>query len=80
MLSETITIAASFGSDIQRDVAMKVLRNMLSAWQTDVEGRHQNNRISMACEAQTNAPQCEGSERPSETRPHAFDPIPVGSR
>ncbi len=43
---ETITITASFGSEIQRDVSMKVLREFLEAWRRNVESAHKRNRIS----------------------------------
>lgn len=50
MLTETITITATFGSDMQRDVSMKVLRQMLAAWESETEQHHQKNRISIVYE------------------------------
>ncbi len=45
---ETITITAFFGSEIQRDVSMKVLREFLQAWRQNVESAHKKNKISFA--------------------------------
>jgi hypothetical protein len=47
MLTETIRITAAFGSEMQRDVAMKILRQILTAWESDTRERHQKNRISI---------------------------------
>ena len=47
MLTDTITITAAFGSEMQRDVAMKILRQILTAWESDTRERHQKNRISI---------------------------------
>jgi len=33
MPTETVTITASFGSDMQRDVAMRILRKVLAEWE-----------------------------------------------
>lgn len=45
MPTETITITANFGSDMQRDVAMRILRKMLAEWESEVESHHAKNRI-----------------------------------
>jgi hypothetical protein len=50
MLTETITITATFGSDMQRDVAMKILRQMLAAWESETEAHHQKNRVTIVHE------------------------------
>ena len=47
MLTETITITATFGSEMQRDVAVKVLRQILAAWACETEEHHQKNRIGI---------------------------------
>lgn len=47
MTTETVTITATFGSDLQRDVAMRILRKMLAEWETETEGHHQKNRVSI---------------------------------
>jgi hypothetical protein len=44
-LSATVTIEATFGSEIQRDVSVKVLREFLDAWKQNVESSHKRNRI-----------------------------------
>jgi len=46
--SSTVSIAASFGSDMQRDVAMRVLREFLDEWKTYTEEQHKRTRISIA--------------------------------
>ena len=43
----TVTIKAIFGSDMQRNVAMRVLRGPLDEWKTYTQGRHTRNRISI---------------------------------
>ena len=45
MLSATVTIEATFGSQIQRDVSVKVLREFLDAWKQNVESIHNRNRV-----------------------------------
>ena len=46
-LSRTITIEATFGSEIQRDVAMRVLRQFLSAWRENVESAHKEKKVAI---------------------------------
>ena len=48
MPTETVTITASFGSEMQRDVAMRILRKVLAAWEAETERLHQKNRVSIA--------------------------------
>jgi hypothetical protein len=43
--SSTVSIEASFGSDMQRDVAMRVLREFLDEWKTYTEERHKRTQI-----------------------------------
>ena len=38
-------IDATFGSEIQRDVSMKVLQEFLRAWKTNVEEAHKRNKV-----------------------------------
>jgi hypothetical protein len=47
MPTETVTITASFGSDMQRDVAMRILRKVLAEWEAETERLHQKNRVSI---------------------------------
>jgi hypothetical protein len=42
-----ITIDARFGSDIQRDVSLKVLKEFLGAWKANVESAHKKNNITI---------------------------------
>ena len=44
-LTATVTIEATFGSEIQRDVTVKVLREFLDAWKQNVESNHKRNRV-----------------------------------
>jgi hypothetical protein len=44
-LKSTVTIEVSFGSEIQRDVSMKVLRQLLEAWKTNLIAAHQRNKV-----------------------------------
>ena len=46
-LSATVTIEATFGSDIQRDVFLRVLREFLDAWKQNVESAHQTNTLRL---------------------------------
>ncbi len=47
---ETITITAVFGSEIQRDVSMKVLWEFLEAWRQNVQSAHKKNKITLVPE------------------------------
>jgi hypothetical protein len=40
-----VKIEATFGSDIQHDVSMKILTQFLEAWKMNVEGAHKKNSI-----------------------------------
>ena len=44
---QRITIEARFGSDIKRDVSLKVLRDFLQAWKANVESAHKKNTITI---------------------------------
>jgi hypothetical protein len=44
-LIRLVRIEATFGSDIQHDVSMKVLTQFLEAWKMNVEGAHKKNSI-----------------------------------
>jgi hypothetical protein len=44
---QRITIDTSFGSDIQREVSMKVLKEFLAAWKANVESAHKKNKITI---------------------------------
>ena len=41
-----ISIEVSFGSEIQRDVAMRVLRQFLVVWEANVESAHKKMKSS----------------------------------
>ena len=47
-LNYRISIEASFGSDIQRDVPLRVLREFLEAWNANVESAHKKSEIIIA--------------------------------
>jgi hypothetical protein len=40
-----ICVEASFGSEIQRDVSLRVLREYLEAWKASAEASHKKNEI-----------------------------------
>jgi hypothetical protein len=44
-LKHRISVEASFGSEIQRDVSLRVLREFLEAWRLNVESAHKKNEI-----------------------------------
>jgi hypothetical protein len=46
-LTRTITIQATFGSDLQRDAAMRTLKAVLRAWEESVEAAHQHNKVTI---------------------------------
>jgi hypothetical protein len=46
-LIRLVKIKASFGSDIQHDVCMKILREFLEAWKMNVESAHKKNRVTI---------------------------------
>lgn len=43
----SISIDAIFGSEIQRDVSMKVLSQFLQAWTANVNAAHQKNKVTV---------------------------------
>jgi len=46
-LHHVITVDASFGSDIQRDVALRTFRHMLMVWKETVEASHKKNKVTI---------------------------------
>ena len=42
---DIITIEAQFGSEFQRDVAMRALKQLLDTWKQTVEATHKQNKI-----------------------------------
>jgi hypothetical protein len=40
-----ISIEAEFGSDIQRDVSLRVLREYLTGWEQSVVSAHKKNKV-----------------------------------
>ena len=47
MLHVSIMIDATFGSEIQRDVSLKVLKQFLEAWTENVKSAHKKNRVTV---------------------------------
>ena len=47
LLKETVTIQMTFGSEIQRAVSLKTLRQLLREWQKTVEDAHKKNNITI---------------------------------
>lgn len=47
-LRRFITVDATFGSEFQRTVAMRALREFMGSWKDVVESRHQRNTINIA--------------------------------
>jgi hypothetical protein len=41
-------VDAAFGSDIQRDVALRTLSRMLMVWKETVEGSHKDNKVTLS--------------------------------
>lgn len=52
MLHVSIMIDATFGSEIQRDVSLKVLKEFLEAWTQNVESSHKKNRVAISVKQQ----------------------------
>jgi hypothetical protein len=46
-LIRLIRIEAVFGSDVQHDVSLKVLREFLEAWKMNVQSAHKKNKITI---------------------------------
>lgn len=44
-LKHRVCVEASFGSEIQRDVSLRVLREYLDAWKMNVESSHKKNEV-----------------------------------
>jgi hypothetical protein len=44
-LKHRICVEVSFGSEIQRDVSLRVLREYLEAFKTSVESAHKRNEV-----------------------------------
>jgi hypothetical protein len=49
-IEEAITIRATFGSAIQREVSMRVLQQFLKVWQHNVEAAHRKNKVTITRE------------------------------
>jgi len=47
VLHVSIVIDATFGSEVQRDVSMKVLKQFLDAWAQNVKAAHKANRVTI---------------------------------
>jgi hypothetical protein len=50
VLGHAVTIEATFGSDHQRAVAVKVLKGLLTAWKVNVESNHKKNAVTITHE------------------------------
>jgi hypothetical protein len=53
LLHVSITIEATFGSDVQRDVSVKVLKQFLEAWAQNVESSHKKNKVAISMKQQS---------------------------
>ena len=42
-----VTIAGTFGSEMQREIAMRTLKNLLAIWQREVESHHKKNKLNI---------------------------------
>ncbi len=41
------TIAGTFGSEMQRQIAMRTLADLIVIWQREVESRHKKNKLTV---------------------------------
>jgi hypothetical protein len=48
--THTITIKTTFGSDIQHDVSMRVIKEYLEAWRATVLAGHPRNKVTITYE------------------------------
>jgi hypothetical protein len=42
-----VTIAGNFGSEMQRQIALRTLADLLFIWQREVESRHKKNKLTV---------------------------------
>ena len=42
-----VTIAGTFGSEMQRQIALRTLTNLLVIWQREVESQHKKNKLKI---------------------------------
>ena len=42
-----VTIAGAFGSEMQREIALRTLTELLVIWQREVESRHKENKLTI---------------------------------
>ena len=42
-----MTIAGTFGSEMQREIALRTLTDLLAIWQREVESRHKKNKLTV---------------------------------
>jgi len=42
-----VTIAGTFGSEMQREIALRTLTDLLVIWQGEVESRHKKNKLTI---------------------------------
>jgi hypothetical protein len=47
MPKQTVTIDCAFGSEIQREVALKTLTELIAIWRREVEKRHKKNKVKI---------------------------------
>lgn len=49
-MKKIVTIEASFGSKFQEEVAIELLKAMLSAWEVQVITHHKKNKVKVCTE------------------------------
>lgn len=47
VLTRTITIEGTFGSGMQREIALRTLMDILEIWRREVEKRHKKNAVTI---------------------------------
>ena len=46
-LTRTVTIEGTFGSGMQREIAVRTLTDILGIWRREVEKRHKKNKVKI---------------------------------
>jgi hypothetical protein len=46
-MRRTVTVAGTFGSQMQREIALRTLADILAIWKGEVERRHKKNKITI---------------------------------
>ena len=42
-----VTLAGTFGSEMQREIALRTLTSLLAIWQREVESHHKKNKLNI---------------------------------